>query len=237
MPVHCRSMSWDQGIFIAELNIEHYRTKLTGQLDGGQRQTITTLLAEEEARLFDLKAVAAERELSAFIALLARRAPGLFDDTLPDYPQDVRDGLLATIGQVPVGLGVVNNSGEMVLSNGLMQRFVPGKIPSRDPQSIRRFKTRDGPLSSLLWPGARALRGEPVIPGIAFVFTAEDGRETEVRVAAVPVRDAAGGVAGAIAAVYDMSSLGSSATLQCLEHLVAEETDRHNGGQGARTAP
>lgn len=147
MPVHCRSMSWDQGIFIAELNIEHYRTKLTGQLDEGQRQTITTLLAEEEARLFDLKAVAAERELSAFIALLARRAPGLFDDTLPDYPQDVRDGLLATIGQVPVGLGVVNNSGEMVLSNGLMQRFVPAKIPSRDPQSIRRFKTRDGPLS------------------------------------------------------------------------------------------
>ena len=75
MPVHCRSMSWDQGIFIAELNIEHCRTKLTGQLDEGQRQTITTLLAEEEARLFDLKAVAAERELSAFIALLARRAP------------------------------------------------------------------------------------------------------------------------------------------------------------------
>jgi hypothetical protein len=36
---------------IIELNIRHYRTLLTTEMDAAKRQTIATLLAEEEAKL------------------------------------------------------------------------------------------------------------------------------------------------------------------------------------------
>jgi hypothetical protein len=41
----------DQRIFIAGLNIEHYRQKLLTEQDGTTRQRIVQLLTEEEARL------------------------------------------------------------------------------------------------------------------------------------------------------------------------------------------
>jgi len=44
----------DQPIFIARLNIEHYRQKLLTEQDGATRQRIVQLLAEEEAKLTEL---------------------------------------------------------------------------------------------------------------------------------------------------------------------------------------
>ena len=41
----------DQRIFIAGLNIEHYRQKLLTEQDGTTRQRIVQLLTEEAARL------------------------------------------------------------------------------------------------------------------------------------------------------------------------------------------
>jgi hypothetical protein len=41
----------DQRVFIAQLNIEHYRQKLLSENDGATRRQITHLLAEEEAKL------------------------------------------------------------------------------------------------------------------------------------------------------------------------------------------
>jgi hypothetical protein len=40
---------------ITELNIRHYRKLLTTETDPGKRQTITTLLAEEETKLAGLE--------------------------------------------------------------------------------------------------------------------------------------------------------------------------------------
>jgi len=44
----------DQRVYIARLNIEHYRRKLANEKDEAQRQTIARLLAEEEAKLVAL---------------------------------------------------------------------------------------------------------------------------------------------------------------------------------------
>jgi hypothetical protein len=40
---------------IIELNISHYRRLLTTETEPGKRQTIATLLAEEEAKLASLE--------------------------------------------------------------------------------------------------------------------------------------------------------------------------------------
>lgn len=41
----------DERVFIARLNIEHYRRKLAAVKNESNRQTIMRLLAEEEAKL------------------------------------------------------------------------------------------------------------------------------------------------------------------------------------------
>ena len=41
----------DQRIFVAQLNIEHFRNKLLGETDAATRKRIAGLLAEEEAKL------------------------------------------------------------------------------------------------------------------------------------------------------------------------------------------
>ncbi len=40
----------DQRVFIAQLNIQHYREKLLSEKDGATRRQIACLLAEEEAK-------------------------------------------------------------------------------------------------------------------------------------------------------------------------------------------
>jgi PAS domain-containing protein len=224
-------MHWDQRIFIAELNIEHFRLKLAGELDDAQRRTIFALLAEEEAKLLNLKAAAAERELSILIDLIAQRAVELFSGAPPKPPQKARDDVRAVINRVPVGMGVMNSAGEMILCNEGMQVFVPDGRVSWD--HLRHFRTMAGPLSPPIWPGARALHGEVVNPGQEFVFIGADGREAEVRVAAVPIHNGDASIAGAITAIYDLSTLGGGETGQGLALLVAEETGGLNGGPKA----
>ncbi len=41
----------DQRVYIAKINIEHFRGKLLTEKDDGKRRQITHLLAEEEAKL------------------------------------------------------------------------------------------------------------------------------------------------------------------------------------------
>ncbi len=41
----------DQRIFVARLNIEHFRRKLADETDGRMQQTLLNLLADEEAKL------------------------------------------------------------------------------------------------------------------------------------------------------------------------------------------
>ena len=57
---------------IARLNIEHYRKLLANEMDEARRQTITRLLAEEEAKLAALKNVSKKRETTSHVGEIVR---------------------------------------------------------------------------------------------------------------------------------------------------------------------
>jgi PAS domain S-box-containing protein len=82
-------------------------------------------------------------------------------------------------------------------------------MPSRDDSQSRRWRSYDVD-GQLLRPGDypddRALRGETVLPGIDFTHTANDGRETWIRVSAAPFRNAAGDIEGAVAILQDIDA-------------------------------
>ena len=127
-------------------------------------------------------------------------------------------------------MGLVDTRGEILLANEEMRRFAPQRIPSRDADGMRRFRSLDGPLNPFLWPDARALRGDRVIPGIAFNFSDDDGSELQVRVAAVPVHGVDATIAGALAAVYDLTSMIQGAASSALTLVLAEEESRPSWG-------
>lgn len=226
-------MQWDQQIFVAELNVEHFRHLLAGELDAAQRRTISALLAEEEARLIQLKTSAIERVLSRLIDLLAQRSSDLFDGALFNRHARHSCDFVDTLSRLPAGIALVDEAGEVLLANLEMQRFVPKRIPSRDGEQVRRwhFETEEGPLTPFRWPGARALRGDPVNPGLSSVFISDDGRRMEVRVAAVPVRDSGTRTVGALTTVYDLTMLISAPTSSALTSLLDEEESRRPIGE------
>lgn len=47
--------------FVAKLNIEHFKKKLATETDEARRQTLLTLLAEEEAKLSQILLAAARK--------------------------------------------------------------------------------------------------------------------------------------------------------------------------------
>jgi signal transduction histidine kinase/DNA-binding response OmpR family regulator len=137
--------------------------------------------------------------------------------------------LAAVLQQLPVGVGMTDQSGRMVIGNAAMRRWVPARalIPSRDAERMRQWRgwASDGsPLEPSQWPGARALRGETVVPGIEMLFVDNDGRETWTMISTAPMRDAAGAVVGAVAVVQDIEERKKAEETQQL--LVAELNHR-----------
>jgi len=122
--------------------------------------------------------------------------------------RDSEARLSAVFDSLPVGIAVTNADGAVVMSNHAMARYLPTNVmPSRDDRRFRRWTIfgadgqaveRDG------YPGARALRGERVVPGMEALYRADDGSETWTLVAAVPIRDDAGAVVGQVSAVNDI---------------------------------
>lgn len=114
--------------------------------------------------------------------------------------------LAAILDQLPVGVSVMDVEGRVTLSNAIMRRFVPERLPSLDPDRRGRWRAwgPDGaPLPPDEWPGRRAMRGESVVPGVEFLFADDDGREVWTNVATTPLRDAGGAVVGAVVVVQD----------------------------------
>lgn len=116
---------------------------------------------------------------------------------------------------LPVGVGLVDRQGRMLLSNTEMRRYVPsGLMPSRDELQHGLWLVRD-PFGRLLprqdFPGARALRGETVLPGVEMLYTPDDAPPTWVRVAAVPLRDEQGQVTGALTVATDINAMKATA--------------------------
>ncbi|EIM25324.1 PAS domain S-box protein [Microvirga lotononidis] len=97
--------------------------------------------------------------------------------------------LAAILEQLPIGVGLVDPEGDIVLSNRALQQYALEKVPSRDPMQGERWRsyTPEGKrLSPSDYPSARALRGETVVPGVDFLVTLPNGQEIWTRVSAAP---------------------------------------------------
>ncbi|GGK99408.1 PAS domain S-box protein [Deinococcus radiotolerans] len=150
----------------------------------------------------------------------------------------VRDSearLAAILEALPVGAGLVNTEGRVLLGNQELKRFLPnGLMPALDPEQQGRwlgFDEQGRRVEPHNFPGARALRGEKVVPGIEMQYTQNDGTDIWTRVAAVPLRDAAGHITGQVPVVMDVNDLKrAQAALRLLnsdlEARVEERTRR-----------
>jgi PAS domain S-box-containing protein len=141
--------------------------------------------------------------------------------------------LSTILEQIPDGVGVINRDGEFILSNSALRAYISSTMPSIHPERKKRFHSWDAdgrPLPPDQWPGARALRGEIVSPGIEFQYTGDDGSDVWMLVSAVPYHseDEDENV-GAIAVVKDITDLKKTEQKlrqlnETLEQKVAERT-------------
>jgi PAS domain S-box-containing protein len=124
------------------------------------------------------------------------------------------EALLSTVlKQLPVGLGVMDMTGRWLMSNAIMQHFVPKGIPSTVPERMTRWRAYDAQGKEIPpenWPGKRALRGETVSPGLEMLFHGDDDRERWMRVSTAPLRDDAGRIIGATCVVQDIDQVKRS---------------------------
>lgn len=123
--------------------------------------------------------------------------------------------LTAAFESVPVGVAVIDMSGSAVLSNSEYRRFRPnGLIPSRDGERGARWRAWDDQerlLDPKDYPGARALRGETVVPGQEMLHIDDKGCEIWTTVATAPTRDGTGRVTGAVAVISDIDAVRRAA--------------------------
>ena len=115
--------------------------------------------------------------------------------------------LSAIVAQFPGAVGLIDVEGRLQLRGGFLSGLWGDVIPSRNPKSRSRWRGFDanrGILPPASYPGARALRGEIVTPGVDFLYTTDEGRETWIRVSAAPFRSDAGAIIGAIATLQDV---------------------------------
>ncbi|WP_306397362.1 hybrid sensor histidine kinase/response regulator [Telluria beijingensis] len=116
--------------------------------------------------------------------------------------------LSALFDSLPVGVGVTDAGGAVVLANDAMERYMPTRVlPSRDDRNVTRWTVFDAagkPVARAEFPGARALRGERVAPGVEALFREDDGRETWAHISSVPIVDADGGIDGQVSVVTDI---------------------------------
>jgi PAS domain S-box-containing protein len=124
--------------------------------------------------------------------------------------RDNEGRLAALLEQLPAGVGLFDTHGKLTQSNRLLRSFIGGAlIPSRDPDAEARWRAYR-PDGSILppteYPGARALRGETITPGVDFLHTQDDGPELWTRVSAAPFRDAHGQITGAVTIIQDITN-------------------------------
>jgi PAS domain S-box-containing protein len=116
--------------------------------------------------------------------------------------------LSAVIEQLPIGVALINNEGQSILSNTSYQRYEARCVPSKDPERKNCWKAYS-PDGRLLpqdqWAAARALGGEYVSPGLECQYTDDAGHETWVQVSAVPFRVERDETARAIVTIEDIS--------------------------------
>jgi PAS domain-containing protein len=123
--------------------------------------------------------------------------------------RDSEARLADLIEAMPVGVGLFDCDGRVVVANAEMRRWLPWSlVPSLDERAgPSRGRHPDGRrIEPADHPAARALRGERVVPGVEIVHALDDGSEVRTRVAATPTRDDDGRITGVIAIVTEIGA-------------------------------
>ena len=119
--------------------------------------------------------------------------------------------LVSVLDNLPLGVGVYDHDGNLTHSNQRMRDYTAlARLPSRDPGLWRRWRSYDPegrPIPPERYPGARALQGEQVTPGMDFLYEGQDSLERWLRISAVPFRSEADEPDGAIVVVQDVDDL------------------------------
>lgn len=106
--------------------------------------------------------------------------------------RDERKLLASVLQDLPLGVGVYDRDGNLTHFNQTLRDYARiDSLPSRQPAETRRWRGYDADgrlIAPSDYPGARALRGERVMPGIDFLYGSDDGPERWLRVSAVPLR-------------------------------------------------
>jgi PAS domain S-box-containing protein len=126
--------------------------------------------------------------------------------------------------QLPVGVAAFDLEGNNTISNAAMRNFAQSLIPSKDPRTTARWKAfdfRGQPVSPQDWPGARALRGHTVSPGVEMTYTTDAGTQIWTRVSAAPLRNQAGKMIGAMCVIQDIDAVKRA------ELAMRESADRY----------
>ena len=123
--------------------------------------------------------------------------------------------LASVLDNLPLGVGVYDRNGDLIHSNQRMRDYVGlARLPSREPASSQRWRGYDAdsrPIPPDRYPGARALRGESVMPGIDFLYGEQDAPERWMRISAVPFRREGEEANDAIVVVQDVDDLKRAA--------------------------
>jgi len=156
------------------------------------------------------------RETVALIEDVAVRTWDAVERAQAEADLRASEALLAAVfAALPVGVGVTDPHGVLVLSNADMRRYIPTNvIPSLDEGRYHRWRAtdRDGrAIARTDYPGAQALRGETVVPGLEILYTGDDGVEIWTRVSAVPLKSDGGAITGHVSVVTDIDALKRTA--------------------------
>lgn len=132
------------------------------------------------------------------------------DDPGQDEDLAASERLLASVlDHLPVGVAVFAPDGQVTRTNRIMRRFTPSALPSKTVVDATRWHGVDqkgAVIERRNFPGARALRGETVTPGMDFQYVSDDGTRVWTRVSAAPLRDGTGRITGAVAVLTDIDA-------------------------------
>jgi PAS domain S-box-containing protein len=159
-----------------------------------------------------------------------------------------RGRLSEIIEALPVGVGIVDKSGELVLGNAVMKR-----LNGPDPQSMTDaprgewigYEPDGARVEPANFPMRRALRlGETTLPGVEFLFKHVDGSENWFRVASIPLHWEDGQVQEALGIFQDIDAekrlldmqqqINVRLELRVREEMAAREAAQQRAAHGER---
>lgn len=151
-----------------------------------------------------------------------------------------RNRMAEIIEALPIGVGIVDATGRVVLGNALMKQLNGPVIQSMTPTPRGEWIGHDSSGNRIPpeeYPIRRSLRsGETTLPGTDFVFRDVDGTETWYRVASVPLRQENGQVQEALGVFQDIDAEKHLLDIQQqinahLEQRVREEMSAREAAQ------